>query len=207
MTSVPGPARQDPIAHLRLERRSYIIGTLIVWGVIVATIIILIASMEPKMFAAPRATTFQVAMQRARELPPLTAQQQLLLEIINVVGGVALFFLNWRFSLLLRRPRWAFAKPGGARPLFAAPWRRSARPPASVAAPDTARPAPTAGGRLPNELAMPPVRWLWWSILFFVSLFYIVLYLLPQLILTVVLAHLATVEIRLRQSPLPAPPA
>lgn len=165
----PAPSHAAVIAHLRVERRSYIIGTLIVWAVIVATMIILIASMEPTLFAAPHATTLQQAMQRARALPPLTPQQQFELEIINLVGGVALFFLNWRFSFLLQRPRWAYAsRPGGR---------------------------------------YPAARWLWWGILALTSLFYLLLYLVPQLVLTAILARWGTQEIQFRQTHPPAPPA
>lgn len=165
----PDKPEPGPLEHLRIERRSYIIGTLVVWAVILAAMLIMFASMEPQIFAPPRAETFSAALKRASNLTPLTPQQQLLLEIINLVGAVALFILNWRFSFLLRRPRWAFVS------------KRA-------------------------DLRLPPLRWLWWVILALVSMFYF-FYLVPQLILTWVLAHLGTLEIRERQSNPPPPPA
>lgn len=164
------PDKPEPgsLEHLRIERRSYIIGTLVVWAVILATMLIVFASMEPQIFAQPHAETFSEALKRAGNLTPLTPQQQLLLEIINLVGAVALFFLNWRFSFLIRRPRWAFVSNRA-------------------------------------DLRLPPLRWVWWIILALVSMFYF-FYLVPQLILTWVLAHLGSVEIRERQSH-PPPPA
>ncbi|MGH9486792.1 MAG: hypothetical protein ACRD04_04295 [Terriglobales bacterium] len=162
--STPAPPQPRPgsVEHLRVERRSYVIGTLVVWAVIVAAMLVLFASMEPQVFSQPHATTLQEAFKRANDLKPLTPQQQLLLEIINLVGAVALFFLNWRFSFLIGRPRWAFV---------------SSNP----------------------SVRFPPSRWIWWCILALVSLFYF-FYLVPQLILTWVLAHLGTVEIRFRES-------
>lgn len=102
----------SPAQQLRIERRSFIIGTVVVWWVIVVTAMLLFVNMEPQVFAAPRATTYQAAMARLQKAPPLTTEQQLVLELIFLVGAVALFFLNWRFSYLMRRPRGAFGAPG-----------------------------------------------------------------------------------------------
>ncbi|HEY8055014.1 MAG TPA: hypothetical protein VIE13_03785 [Terriglobales bacterium] len=108
------PHPPSPLELLRVERRSYIIGTLVVWAVIVVAMVVVFASMEPQLFATPHAQTLQEAMQRAERAAPLTQQQLLLLEGINLLGALALFFLNWRFSFVLQRPRWAFvsSKPG-----------------------------------------------------------------------------------------------
>lgn len=159
------PERPSILDTLRIERRSYIIGTLVVWAVIVVAMVVVFASMEPQLFAAPHAQTLQEAMRRAEQVAPLSQQQMLLLEGINLLGAVALFFLNWRFSFVLQRPRWAFVSS-------------------------------TPGVRLPAR------RWLWWAILSLVSLFYF-RFLVPQLILTAVMAHWGTQEIRRRLHPPP----
>lgn len=164
--SQPGPP--SPLDTLRIERRSYIIGTLAVWAVILVAMILVFANMEPQLFAPPHAQTMQEALARARQIAPLTPAQQLLLEGINLLGAVALFFLNWRFSFVLQRPRWAFVSK-------------------------------TPGVRF------PAARWLWWAILSLVSMFYF-FYLVPQLILTAVMAHWGTQEIQRCQRLPPAPP-
>ncbi|HET9783952.1 MAG TPA: hypothetical protein VFP94_03220 [Terriglobales bacterium] len=157
--------RPSIVDTLRIERRSYVIGTLVVWAVIVVAMVMVFASMEPQLFAAPHAQTLQEAMRRAEQIAPLSQQQMLLLEGINLLGAVALFFLNWRFSFVLQRPRWAFVSS-------------------------------TPGVRFPAR------RWLWWAILSLVSLFYF-RFLVPQLILTAVMAHWGTEEIRRRLHPPP----
>jgi hypothetical protein len=160
------PSPPDPIAHLRLERRSYILGTLLVWGVVLAASVVLFINMEPKVFAGPPAMTVSQAMAR---ITPLTSEQQFLLQLVNLVGGVALFFLNLRFSLLILRPRWAYVSSDG-------------------------------------QVKYASGRWGWWAILALNSLFYLSLFLLPQLILTAVLAHWGSVEIQLRQERMRHPP-
>lgn len=152
----PRPARDD-VAQLRQERRSYIIGSLVVWAVIWVTVLILVASMLPEL---PRQPTLQAAIDQLAKASP---SSRLLLDVVVLVGAVALFFLNWRFSMLLRRPRRAFAQPG----------------------------------------AFPPGRWLWWAVLALNSMFYISL-IVPQLIVTAVLAHWGSDEILRRSA---APPA
>ncbi len=156
----------DPIAQLRMERRSYILGTLLVWGVVVAATLMLLISMEPKVFSGPPAQTVSAAMAR---MAPLTGEQQLLLQIVNLVGGVALFFLNLRFSLLILRPRWAYLSKD-------------------------------------QRVRFSNGRWGWWAILSVNSLFYLSLFLVPQLVMTAVLAHWGTDEIRFRQELMRQPP-
>ncbi|MGH9418264.1 MAG: hypothetical protein ACRD01_16715 [Terriglobales bacterium] len=104
----------DPIAHLRLERRSFIIGSLLVWAVILTTLAILYAQMEPQMFQMAQHQTLSQAMAKLNQLRPLNWQQQLALDLVVLLGAVALFFLNWRFSILLQRPRSAFVPAPGA---------------------------------------------------------------------------------------------
>jgi hypothetical protein len=159
------PSSNDAVHQLAVERRSYIIGSLLVWAVIVSTVIILFASMEPQLFQTAANTGHvlslqQVADQMAR-LAPLTMQQQLLLDLVVLVGSVALFFLNYRFSFLIRRPRGAF-------------------------------PVPSAGAR-PGQVTT--ARWLWWMLLALNSMFYVT-FLIPQLILTFLLAHWGREEMR-----------
>lgn len=144
---------QDLIQHLRIERRSYIVGTLVVWAVIVVTWIVLYAAMEPQLFTHP-SSNLHDAM--ARFVQP-TGEQLWILTMAWMVGAIALFFLNWRFSVLLQRPRGAF---GGPRPQLG-------------------------------------VRWLWWAALSLNSMFY-VQFLLPQLIVTAILAHWGKQEIERR---------
>jgi hypothetical protein len=160
MTQAP-----DPIAQLRIERRSYILGTLLVWGVVLTATMILFANMEPKVFAMPPAQTVSAVMAR---ITPLTSEQQFVLQMVNLVGGVALFFLNLRFSLLMLRPRWAYISRDG-------------------------------------QVRFSTGRWGWWALLSLNSLFYLSL-LLPQLILTGVMAHWGTGEIKLRQELMRHPP-
>ncbi|HUX67190.1 MAG TPA: hypothetical protein VMV31_06855 [Terriglobales bacterium] len=166
MTPNPVPA-PHPLEQLRIERRSYILGTLLVWAVIITTWIILISSMYPQLFTYAKTETFSQAMARAQQLAPPAGHQQLLLYVVELVGAVALFFLNWRFSFLLQRPKPAFI-------------------------------APRPGGR------MPPARWLWLMLLLANSMFYLNL-LLPQLILTFVLARWGKQELA-RRSAAPPPP-
>lgn len=92
--------------QLRVERRSFILGTVVVWLVVLAAVTLLVASMEPQMFANPPAKTYQEAEARLR---PLSPGQQWEVELVFLAGAVALFFLNYRFSYLLRRPHFAFA--------------------------------------------------------------------------------------------------
>ena len=166
MSPTPNPA-QNPLEQLRIERRSYIFGTLLVWAVIVTTWVILIVSMYPQLFAYAKNETFQQAMTRAQQLAPPDWHQQLLLYVIELVGAVALFFLNWRFSFVLQRPQKAFIAP-------------------------------------PPGVRMPTARWLWLLVLLFNSMFYLTL-LLPQLILTYVMAGWGKQEI-VRRSAAPPPP-
>ncbi len=156
MTAAPAT---DPIAQLRSERRSYILGTLLVWGVVVAATLILLISMEPSVFAGAPAQTVSEAMARMK---PLTGEQQFLLQMVNLVGGIALFFLNLRFSLLILRPRWAYISKD-------------------------------------QKVRFSNGRWGWWAILSLNSLFYLSLFLVPQLVMTGVLAHWGRNEIRFRQ--------
>lgn len=111
MTQAPP---QDPIATLRLERRSFIIGTLLVWAIILVTLAILYAQMEPQFFQAAQHQTLSQAMSKLNQMHPLDWQQQLALDLVVLVGAVALFFLNWRFSILLQRPHSAFVAPPGS---------------------------------------------------------------------------------------------
>ncbi|MGH9412792.1 MAG: hypothetical protein ACRD0Y_03540 [Terriglobales bacterium] len=97
----------NAVELLRNERRSYIIGSLVVWAVILITLLIILANAERQLFSSAATISFHQAMQRAQQLK-LTPQEQAMREIIDLVGALALFFLNWRFSFLLRRPRWAF---------------------------------------------------------------------------------------------------
>ncbi|HXR98512.1 MAG TPA: hypothetical protein VN709_11790 [Terriglobales bacterium] len=160
------PASANGAVHqLAVERRSFIIGTLLVWAVIVSTVIILFASMEPQLFQAASTTghvlTLQQVSDQMARLAPLTMQQQLLLDLVVLVGSVALFFLNYRFSFLIRRPRGAF-------------------------------PAPTGAAR-PGQVTT--ARWLWWMLLALNSMFYVT-FLIPQLILTFLLARWGREEMR-----------
>lgn len=93
--------------QLRIERRSFIAGTIVVWVVVVVAVMLLLASMEPQVFNPP-AKTYQETVSRMK---PLTPQQQWEIELVFLAGAVALFFLNYRFSYLLRRPHFAFGSP------------------------------------------------------------------------------------------------
>lgn len=146
----------DPVQALKLERRSYIIGSLLVWAVIFTGILLAYASMFPQLFQNNAHETVHQAMQRLQQLPAPTYKQELVLEGIYLVGAFALFFLNWRFSFLLRRPRGAFVAHTGKN--------------------------------------APPLRWLWWIVLSVNSMFYTMLF--PQWIITGLLAHWGTEEIR-----------
>lgn len=157
-----------PVEQLRIERRSYIIGTLLVWAVIVVATVVLVIAMKPELFAYAQHETMQQALNRINQVAPFTWQQQLLLYVVEMAGAVALFFLNWRFSFLLQRPRSAFVAP-------------------------TDRPA-------------PPGRWLWWAVLLLNSMFY-ASFLIPQLILTWVLAGWGKEEIARLLAPPPPPPS
>lgn len=96
---------------LRVERRSFILGTVVVWVVVLVAVLLLVASMEPQLFALPPGTSYRAAETHMR---PLTPGQQWEVELVFLAGAVALFFLNYRFSYLLRRPHFAFApeRPG-----------------------------------------------------------------------------------------------
>ncbi|MGH9467292.1 MAG: hypothetical protein ACRD1Y_08045 [Terriglobales bacterium] len=114
MSTLPQQKPADPIEHLRIERRSYILGTIIVWIVILITLAVIYAKMEPGLFSASRTMTLHQALQREAKLTP---QQQLMRQLIDLLGALALFFLNWRFSFIIQRPRWAFVpKHPDARP-------------------------------------------------------------------------------------------
>lgn len=86
------------------ERRSFIIGTLLVLGVAVgaasALYIILLGSLP--------ATVSEMAQRLTKLEASLTWQQYISVQLIYWAGGAGLFFLNFRFSLLLRRPFKAF---------------------------------------------------------------------------------------------------
>jgi hypothetical protein len=153
--SGPNPVL-NALDQLRLERRSYIIGSLVVWVVIWVTVLILVASMLPQL---PRQSTLQAAIE---QFAKVSASSRLLLDVVVLVGAVALFFLNWRFSALLRRPRGAFSGPG----------------------------------------VFPPRRWMWWAVLALNSMFYISL-IIPQLVVTAVLARWGSEEIARRSAPPP----
>lgn len=158
----------NPIEQLRIERRSYILGTLLVWAVILVAWIILVASMYPQLFDFSKHVTFSQAVTRAQQVPPPTWEQQLLLYVIQLAGGIALFFLNWRFSFLMQRPEKAFRIP-------------------------------------PPGVRMPSARWLWLLVLLFNSMFFLTL-VVPQLILTAVMARWGKQEISRRAAaPHPAP--
>ncbi|MGH9519891.1 MAG: hypothetical protein ACRD2D_09580 [Terriglobales bacterium] len=94
-----------------MERRSFILGTAVVWVVVLVAVTLLVVSMEPQIFTAPQPQTRQQVMARMK---PLTAGQQWEVELVFLAGAVGLFFLNYRFSYLLRRPHFAFApeRPG-----------------------------------------------------------------------------------------------
>lgn len=102
------------IEHLRSERKSYIVGSLVVLGVCYIVDSILAAMiLWPYMMAQPMPGTFSEQMQRMMSvMPKLTEKPHYELVVVQLVGAVALFFLNWRFSLLIRRPRATFAQLG-----------------------------------------------------------------------------------------------
>ncbi|MGH9481540.1 MAG: hypothetical protein ACRD1L_05560 [Terriglobales bacterium] len=166
MNPPPRPATEAEIEQLRIERRSYIVGTLVVWGVILVSMVVLIATMKPELFANAQNETLRQALARVGGLSPLTVQQQLLIYMVELAGAVALFFLNWRFSVLLQRPHSAFNSEPGTEPYR---------------------------------------RWLWWVALLFNSMFYVSL-LIPQLVITYLLASWGKEEIARRRLP-PPPPA
>lgn len=97
--------RQELAARLRQERRSYIAGSLLVLAVVMITL--------PALFflllrgATP--LTVANAQKRVAALQANMGWQQYLSEqLIFWAGGAGLFFLNFRFSLLIRRPTAAF---------------------------------------------------------------------------------------------------
>lgn len=108
----PEAARhQEPsgLERLRIERRSYIVGTLLVWVVILAAQLTLLALMFPGILHQPSTAHASQAVAAAEKA--MTQQQRAWLGLVQVVGAVALFILNWRFSLEIRRPRGAFPPP------------------------------------------------------------------------------------------------
>jgi hypothetical protein len=159
LQSGPRPAH-DEVAQLRQERRSYIIGSLVVWAVIWITVLILVASMLPSLPVQPKLSD------AINELAKASPSSRLLLDLVVLVGAIALFFLNWRFSVLLRRPRGAFGSPPGT---------------------------------------FSSGRWIWWVVLALNSMFYVSL-IVPQLIVTAVLARWGNEEILRRSAPPPPRP-
>ena len=96
----------------RLERRRSIIGSLVVFFVVVTTLSVLFLMMHPDYFKSPPTnwSDFNARLAQMANSPPST-EQQIVTQVVELAGAAGLFFLNLRFSFLIRRPRTAFT-PG-----------------------------------------------------------------------------------------------
>jgi hypothetical protein len=102
--------------QLRSERRSFVTGSILVLFVTkmaIATLAAIILS--PAIHRAPEPQTFSAMLERMRQsFAVLALHPPITLVAVELVAVLALFVLNYRYSSLIRRPRWAFGPSAGS---------------------------------------------------------------------------------------------
>jgi uncharacterized membrane protein len=104
----------NEVEFLQKERKSFIIGSLLVLGVcFVAVLIMLSLIVGPHLRSAPELHSLADYKRWQKQVTDyLQASPQWGILLIRYAGALGLFFLSWRFSALIRRPHAVFAKPG-----------------------------------------------------------------------------------------------
>jgi len=108
----------NEVEFLQKERKSFIVGSLIVLGVSFFAVLVLLTMIVGPHLRTPPELHSLADYQRWQQqvLGYLQAGPQWGLLLIRYAGALGLFFLSWRFSALLRRPRKVFLQPGFSLP-------------------------------------------------------------------------------------------